>query len=145
MPEYYQQPPGEILPNGAYEFRVKNAVLERSLKGNDKINLTLEIKGGGIVFDSLVFVEKAYWKITQFRLATGEKIPTSAKVLFEAKDCLGRKGTCELCTDQYQGKCRNKVAHYLMPDVSWPVSGAAPVPARAAGKNELGEPDDIPF
>jgi len=112
------------------------------------IELQLLVKNGTTevrVFDNLVFSEKAFWKIDEFRVATGEKLVEGQKVNFEAEDCVDRKGRCHLFVDVYEGRSRNKVEAYLPP--STPAAQAGPNPAgpTGSGGGSGGEPDDINF
>jgi uncharacterized protein DUF669 len=117
MPEYttgVQQ----VVPEGEYDFTVDEASEKESQKGNPMIELQLLVEHDGAkvrVFDNLVFVEAAFWKIDAFRFATGEKLVEGQKVSFEAEDCIGRCGRCHLYVDNYEGRTRNKVDSYLPP------------------------------
>lgn len=141
MPEYttgVQQ----VLPDGDYDFVVDDAGEKESSKGNPMIELQLLVEHDGAkvrIFDNLVFVEAAFWKIDAFRVSTGEKLVEGQKVTFEAEDCLDRRGRCHLYLDTYEGRTRNKVDTYLPPE-----EGTANVPAKT-GKSASGDPDDINF
>ena len=148
MPTYTQNKSATV-PEGEYDFTVKNAKEETSSKGNEMIVLTLQIKDGPVVVDNLVFTEGAIWKIDEFRVATGEVINTTEEVSFEADDCLGRSGRCSVYVDTFDGRDRNKIEHYLPPGAtragtSGPAAAAAGA-TKKVGYNELGEPDDIPY
>jgi hypothetical protein len=172
MPEYTQGAV-QVLPEGDYKFVVDDAGEKESKQGNAMIELQLLVypdptKPGIRVFDQLVFVESAYWKIDAFRVCTGEKLSEGQKVSFEADDCIDRQGWVHLIVDSYDGRTRNKVGEYLAPTVANTAPavaapkqgggvGAAPggavpgatAPAAAvavpAGGGGSGEPDDIPF
>jgi hypothetical protein len=146
MPEYttgVQQ----AVPEGDYYFTVDDAGEKESQKGNPMIELQLLVEHDGAevrVFDNLVFVEAAFWKIDAFRVSTGEKLVEGQKVNFEAEDCIGRRGRCHLYVDTYEGRTRNKVDAYLPPE-----EGIKNVPAKAGASGGSGsfseEPDDINF
>jgi hypothetical protein len=146
MPEYttgVQQ----VAPEGDYYFTVDDAGEKESQKGNPMIELQLLVEHDGVevrVFDNLVFVEAAFWKIDAFRVSTGEKLVEGQKVNFEAEDCIGRRGKCHLYVDTYEGRTRNKVDAYLSPE-----EGTKNVPARMGPKPGSGssseDPDDINF
>lgn len=145
----YKQNASPVVPEGEYDFTVKNAKEEVSSKGNDMIVLTLQIKDGPVVIDNLVFTEGAIWKIDEFRVSTGEVINSTEEVSFEADECLGRSGRCSLYVDTFDGRDRNKIEHYLPPGTtragqSGPAAAATAGPKKV-GYNELGEPDDIPY
>jgi hypothetical protein len=111
----------ELLPdNSEWDFVVENATEKESANHNEMIELELRIlkKGGAegpLIYDNLVFVEKAYWKIDQFRQATGETLVPGEQVTFNADDCLDRKGRLVVLVDVYQGRSKNKVDHYVLP------------------------------
>jgi hypothetical protein len=147
----YKQNAAPAVPEGEYDFTVKNAKEETSKKGNEMIVLTLQIKDGPIVVDNLVFDDegKAIWKIDEFRIATGEVINSTEEVEFTSDQCLGRTGRCSLYVDDYEGRKRNKVEHYLPPGTTragtTAAAGASSAGTKKVGYNELGEPDDIPY
>jgi hypothetical protein len=155
MPEYTSSRTG-VIPENDYPFVVDDAVEKESRRGTPMIEVQLEIDYNGTkvrVFDHLVFTQYAFWKIDQFREATGEQLVENQKVILEAEDCIGRTGHCHLIIDTYEGKTRNKVDAYLPP----PVIPSAPPKAGKTGDakktgtgatvslNELGEPDDLRF
>lgn len=135
MPDYTTGA-SSTVPPGEYAFYVKNAKEKESSKGNVMIELTLQIENGPAVYDNLVFVDSCYWKIDEFRRATGEKLVAGITASFEAEDCVGRRGRAEFEIDVWEGKTRNKVVRYIESDVP---------PAVAPKFNEHGEPDNIPF
>jgi hypothetical protein len=131
MPDYTQ---GTVptVPAGEYNFVVKNAKEKESKAHNVMIELQLQIENGPLVFDNLVFLESTFWKIDEFRRATGEKLEAGVTASFEAEDCIGRSGKAEFEVDIYDGRSRNKVVRYL----------ESVVPPTV---NSNGEPTDIPF
>lgn len=131
MPDYTQGAVSTV-PAGEYNFVVKNAKEKESAKKNIMIELQLQIEGGPVVYDNLVFVDSCFGKIDDFRKATGEKIEPGVTASFEAEDCMPRSGRCELEIDVYEGKSRNKVVRYIE-------SAVPPT------MNSNGEPSDIPF
>jgi hypothetical protein len=99
---------------------------------------------GPLVFDNLVFTTNAFWKIDQFRESTGEKLIPGQQVVFNADDCLDRKGHVILTVDTYQGRSRNKVAEYIVPPKS--ATQSSPATTKQVTKPAPdGEPADIPF
>jgi hypothetical protein len=152
MPEYVTQSTGtEILPDGSeWPFVVEDAREKESQAGNPMIELQLRLFNGSnkgpLIYDNLVFVEKAYWKLDHFRQATGEKLIPGQKVVFNADDCIDRSGRLVVMIDNYGGRARNKVDHYVLPNESSSgLSQVTPTKPLAVPKNELGEPLDIPF
>jgi hypothetical protein len=134
---------------------VEDAHEKESAAGNEMIELQIRIITGSgkgpLIYDNLVFVEKAYWKIDQFREATGEKLVPGQQVVFNADDCIDRRGRLVVLIDVYEGRSRNKVDHYVLPTESSPspnssratsAKGAGPQPVL---KNEFDEPVDVAF
>jgi hypothetical protein len=145
MPTYQQNQGAELLPDGVYPFYVRNAKENTSTTGNDKIELTLQVNGTFTVFDNLTFVENSFWKIDQFRVATGEVLGTpGSNVSLEADDCVQRRGEVSISTDEWpkgSGRKRNVVVEYINPAMN----GPAPASAAATGPKGRPEPDNIPF
>lgn len=105
-------------PEGDYEFTVTNAEQRQSQAGNDMLNVALsfEIDGRPLnVFDSLVFVPKAIWKIAQFCQATGHDFRSGE---LEASDCMGMSGKAHLVLGEPNNKGRRymQVAYYCKPE-----------------------------
>lgn len=157
MPSYIQKE-ASLLPDGAYPFEVTAASEKTSQNGNAKIELTLEVGPDRVkVFDNLTFTAASSWRIDAFRLATGDIIKGNIEVSIEAEDCIGRKGQCAIITETYNGRTRNRVDSYLLPNVPPAAQSAAKTPKATppAPKfsepnpnptvNEFGEPDDIPY
>jgi hypothetical protein len=114
----------QILPEGGpYDFVVADAT-EKESQGNKNpmIELQLDVKGPNgshkIVYDNLVFTPSAFWKIDAFRICTGEVLIKGEKINFEAEDCLRRTGKLSLKIEKYEGREKNKVEEYLVPDDS---------------------------
>jgi Protein of unknown function (DUF669) len=125
------------LPDGSeWEFVVENAQEKESKAGNPLIELCLRILNGTgkghLVYDILTFTKKAFFRIDQFRLATGDKLVPGEEVAFEAEDCLNRRGRVVLKIDNFQGQARNKVDFYVTDQ-------------QAAKTGSSGEPSDMPF
>ena len=155
MPEYTQNLSSDVLPDGSeWDLVVEDAHEKESQAGNEMIELQLRIMNGSgkgpIIYDNLVFTEKSYWKIDQFRQCTGEKVVPGQRVTFNADDCIDRRGRVVVMIDTFQGRSRNKVDFYALPGESTPDSSQvtslkADKPAGPIAKDELGEPIDIPF
>ena len=88
------------------------------------------------VVDRLVFTPNVYFKIDQFRKASGEKIRQNQKASFEAEYCIDRQGKVQLKTTSYNGKMRNEVDYYIEPEeqaqTTPPAAASAPTPQPAA-------------
>jgi Protein of unknown function (DUF669) len=128
-------PTALTLPDGEYPFVVTAAEEKTSSNGNEMIALTLKIKDGPSVYDNLVNVESAWFKIDQFRAAIGDQIAPGTELDLNPDKWIRRVGRCILYTDMYDGKRRNKVAEYVVPlrNQTKPVP-AAPVPVPPAPK-----------
>jgi Protein of unknown function (DUF669) len=123
--------PGEpgsqkVLPDGEYPFEVTNAEEKTAeSSGNDMIEVTLKIKDGGTVYDYLVNTDGGCWKLDNFRASIGEDVRPGVPVDIDADKYIGRRGTCILYTDEYQGRKKNKVVDYILVISG---SGAQPAP-----------------
>jgi hypothetical protein len=150
MPEYVTCTAQKVFPDGDYPFRVNDAQLKTAESGNEMIEMELIVSdknGEGItVIDRLVFTEKAYWKIDQFRVATGENLTNDQKVMFEAEDCIDREGWLTLGIDQYEGRRKNVVLGYIDPALLDPqVRAAGSKPAHSAAGVQKELKDDLNF
>jgi hypothetical protein len=148
MPTYQQNTAADLLPDGIYPFYVKNAKLTTSQSGNEKIELILQVNGTFTVYDNLTFIENSFWKIDQFRIATGEKLGAAgSNANFEAEDCIQRRGEVEIGTNEFpknSGRMRNQVVSYIDPSQS-AAANKAREKAGALPKPKLPDPDNIPF
>ena len=79
------------------------------------IELKLRTSPGSYLYDFLVFIPNAFWKIDSFRAATGEVVSPEEDVEITADDLIGRTGKARLSVEEYNGKKRNKVAAWLSP------------------------------
>jgi hypothetical protein len=122
MPRYQ---PGKVLDGfvilepGEYDFEVVEAHNKSGKKPphNDQIELRLKSQDA-IYFDYLVFTDKSFWKVNQFRKAIGQEIEEGEdEIDFNAEDCLGATGRVMLTVDTYEGKRKNKVVEYLESDL----------------------------
>jgi len=143
MPSYRSSEPTtrpDYVEPGEYEVEVVNAEETVSQKGSDMIELKLRVQpSGATLFDHLVFMETAFWKIDAFRAATGENVTPDQDVEIRGDDLIGRTGRARLIVEEFNGRKRNKVAAWL-----------APKPANAALTSANPNPkpkddDNIPF
>lgn len=120
---------GSVRPDGEYPFVVSAAEEKQSKSsGNDMIEVVHEIQGGAPVYDYLVPGEDSEWKLINFLASIGEDVRKGMPMDLDPKRLIGRKGTCVLYTDTYQGKAKNKVADYVCV-ISGP-GAQAPPPAK---------------
>ena len=149
MPSYTASTPSERpdhVEPGDHPVEVIDAVESLSKSGHEMIELKLKTSAGSYLYDFLVFIPNAYWKIDAFRAATGEAVTPEADVEITADDLIGRTGTARLIVEEYKGKKRNKV-------VAWLTQKAGGVPAKStpAAKStaqhqpQPDEDDNIPF
>ncbi len=122
MPTYKSSEPTarpDHVPAGDYTVEVLNAEETVSKQGNDLIELKLKVEpSGAICFDNLVFTPNAFWKIDAFRASTGERVVSDEDVNIECDDLIGRQGRVRLTVEEYNGRKRNKVAAWLLPETA---------------------------
>ena len=144
MPSYTASTPTERpdhVEPGDYPVEVIDANETVSKTGHEMIELKLKTSAGSYLYDFLVFIPNAYWKIDSFRAATGEVVTPEDEVEIIADDLIGRTGTVRLIVEEYKGKKRNKVAAWLAPK-----SGSMPAAKPTAQpKPQADEDDNIPF
>ena len=118
MPSYTsstpQERPDHVEP-GDYQVEVIDAIETVSKGGHEMIELKLRTSAGSLLFDFLVFIPTAFWKIDAFRAATGEVVTPDQDVEITADHVVGRTGTARLTVEEYNGKKRNKVTAWLVP------------------------------
>lgn len=117
MPTYTAQEPKsfETLPPGNYQVKIIEAEETTSKNGgNPMIELNLlEKKSRALIFDRLVFTEKAYFRIDQFRQATGDTVKPGEEIEIDAAYCKGRVGWVALEVEDYNGRTKNVVKQWL--------------------------------
>jgi hypothetical protein len=143
MPSYKASTPTErpdFVEPGDYQVEILDAVETVSKGGHEMIELKLRTEAGSYLYDFLVFIQTAFWKIDAFRAATGEQVTPDEDVEITGDDLIGRTGTARLTVEEYNGKKRNKVAAWLAPK-----PGEKPA-AKSAPKSQRSASDDnIPF
>jgi len=144
MPSYRSSEPTarpDFVDPGEYTVEVINAEETVSQKGSDMIELKLRIQpSGATMFDHLVFMEAAFWKIDAFRASTGESVTPDEEVEIQADDLIGRTGRARLTVEEFNGRKRNKIAAWLPPK---PASLATTTAGTAPTKPK--EDDNVPF
>ena len=117
MPSYTSSTPSErpeFVEPGDYQVEVIDAIETISKGGHDMIELKLKTSSGSYLYDFLVFIPTAFWKIDAFRAATGEQVKPDQDVEITADHVIGRTGTARLTVEEYNGKKRNKVAAWIV-------------------------------
>ena len=103
----------EPIPEGDYEFLVTDASSAISKNDNDMIELTLEVTVGRdkpiTVFDRLVSVKAALWKVHEFCESTGLDYDSNELL---PEHCLGRRGQASFIL----GEANTKGRRYLQVD-----------------------------
>jgi len=116
MPSYTASTPSERpdhVEPGDYEVEVVDATETLSKSNHEMIELKLRTSEGSYLYDFLVFIPSAFWKIDAFRAATGESVTPEQDVEIVADDLIGRTGKARLAIEEYNGRKRNKVAAWL--------------------------------
>ncbi len=119
----------EPIPEGDYPFEVTEANSATSKNGNEMIELELGVEVGRdrpvTVYDRLVAVEAALWKIHSFCKSTSLNF-NSDELLPE--HCLGQKGIAHFILGEpnQAGRCYLEVERYLPPTDPEPSSEPEP-------------------
>ena len=149
MPSYTASTPTErpdFLEPGDYQVEVIDAIETVSKGGHEMIELKLRTSAGSYLYDFLVFIPNAFWKIDSFRAATGEEVTPEDDVEIIADDLIGRTGTVRLIVEEYNGKKRNKVASWLTRKAGrLPAKSTAAAKPAAQPQSQSDEDDNIPF
>jgi hypothetical protein len=130
MPSYTASTPSErpdFVEPGDHQVEIIDAIETISKGGHEMIELKLKTSSGSYLYDFLVFIPTAFWKIDAFRAATGEVVEPDQDIEITADHVIGRTGTARLTVEEYNGKKRNKVVAWIIGDAK-PVT--QPQPAR---------------
>jgi hypothetical protein len=149
MPSYTASTPTErpdFVEPGDYQVEVIDAIETVSKGGHEMIELKLRTSAGSYLYDFLVFIPNAFWKIDSFRAATGEEVTPEDDVEIIADDLIGRTGNVRLIVEEYNGKKRNKVAAWLTRKAGrMPAKSTAAAKPAAQPQSQSDEDDNIPF
>jgi hypothetical protein len=130
---------GRLEP-GVHFVRVKSAVEGVSNKGDQTIEMELDIAGHGMR-DTLYNSERAAWRITQARACFGFDDTIGDEIEFAAADLVGCTGNVEIALGapksggKYEGKSFLEIKKYLPRDE---VSKSKP-------GTQVDDDDNIPF
>lgn len=114
------------VPNGDYILGIEAAEVALTKKGDDKIEVQLRVvhplpagvEKGPLIYDHLLFSEKASWRIDTFLKSLGKQ-PKEKDVVVEIdnaflqENVVARLCWATLTTEEYEGVKRNKVARYI--------------------------------
>jgi len=105
----------DVLAAGTYPATIISAVEKVSKSGNDMIELILETKGGNHIYDYLVFVENAAFRVDAFISAIGKAPQKGKEVELTADELVGVELNIEVEIEPANGSyaAKNKVARYI--------------------------------
>lgn len=145
-----------VFEDGDYPFKILEMnEIEQSSAGNDMLPMKLEFSRPDgktvVVYEHLVFTEKAIFKINQFLASV--KIPTGTRINFRDSEFIkyikAKSGVATLMSEPVKGKTymRNKVAKFLYNGTSKrdEIPAHKPAPPKAPVVPPPDEEDDIPF
>jgi len=151
MPNYtYDEPEDRqfaVLEPGEYDFTIAEVfAFETAKSGNEYLPLKLDIKPHGVVFDNLVFTDKAKFRIDQLLKSIGKAPAPGTAVDFDDPSWLvGSKGRVKLKIETFNGTDRNKVDAYLFKP-GHVVGRTVTTPKAATSPRSVEEDqDNIPF
>ena len=104
-----------LLDEGTYEVEIKSVEFGFSQAGNEKADLQLNVLAhdGKVIYDTLTFTERAFWRIDQALKSLG--IAQAKGDAFEISEELlvGKRGHVQLVVEEWNEKKRNKVGEWL--------------------------------
>ena len=121
-------------------------------QGNHKITLSLQIKDGPRTYDVLTFTPKAMWKmdlvLKAFSISKKEPLPPRGTKLqvdeaFMNRYIIEGYAKAQIIVDEWQGKKRNKVGTFIVPDELPPP--AVDFEAEDLELKSEDESEDVPF
>ena len=150
MPSYKQQEPQapQITP-GKHKVEIEGAELKISKEtGNEYIRLKCRVKlpdgtNGGTIYDNMVFVATAAWKIDQVREALGFAIVPNETASVEPEDLLGRSGTVIVEFKEKTGY--HEIARWVSAKELAEAKAILNAPSKAGSVRTVADGDDIPF
>lgn len=150
MPTYKQQEPqAQPVNPGKHRVEIEGAEAKVSNKtGNEYIRLKCRVKlpdgtNGGTIYDNMVFVAKAAWKIDQVREALGFAIVPNETASVEPEDLLGRSGTVIVEFNKETGY--HEIARWVSEKELAEAKAILNAPSKAGSVRTVADGDDIPF
>lgn len=139
----------DVIPEGRYRIRIKQAEKALSKNGNDMLVLQFEVSGySGVIFHYIVFLddrpEITNRMLTQF-FDSFSGIPEGD---FNMQNWIGKVGACTIKHEDYQGQTRAKIGYFIHKDKQTdlpPWKGTDGVEVDAEGYMHLGEDTEVPF
>jgi len=140
------------LPPGTYECRIEEAKEAVSKAGNDMIKIRVRLfkpdgTPGPLVWEHLVFVDSAAWKIDQVRASLGFKVVEGEDVEVNPDDLLDRDGVVTVDEEDVDGRLYNRITDWVLPDEMRGAQPAQPAPGPTPSRRTAAKPGDdaIPF
>ncbi len=131
----FEEPGEHTVTVEEHEFKFSSA-------GNEMLVLKIRTDGGALIFENLVFTEKAWWKIDQalkaFLPSRGKKPPTKGDNLdidndWVVENLLGARGRVILTKETgTNGKVRNNIESYVIPKPGEKTAPAVPFTPKPA-------------
>jgi len=145
----------EVLPEGKYRVRIKEADKAISKKGNDMLVIQLNVSGSAkVLYHYIVFMddrpEITNQKLTEF-FDSFKDIPEGD---FNMANWIGKVGACVIKHEEYNGEQRERISYFIRADKQgdlppWKeVSGNAPklnIPKTDEFISTEGMDLDVPF
>lgn len=144
----------QVLPEGNYRIRVKEADKAISKNGNDMLVLQFEVSGTTrILYHYIVFLndrpEITNRMLTQF-FDSFAGIPEGD---FNMANWIGKVGACHIKHDEYQGQTRERISYFIkaekqadLPAWQEPANAGGGAKVDGDGFMEIPEGDeDLPF
>ena len=107
----------EVLPEGKYRVRIKEADKAISKKGNDMLVLQLNVSGSAkVLYHYIVFMddrpEITNQKLTEF-FDSFKDIPEGD---FNMANWIGKVGAAVIKHDEYNGETRERISYFIRAD-----------------------------
>jgi|SRR6056297_1138189 len=110
-----------LIPEGIYEAKIEKIEEKTAKTGNKYKQVTFRLQGKNatqkgvsnrLLWDNLVLVEQAEWKIQNLLYACGMPYEGTVELSDDWKELIGKKLKIGVGTHEYQGQERNEVKSY---------------------------------